>query len=292
MTGSPRQKLREGATVATTLLVALMVLRHTARHPGELGTLDRGILTVLSPVQSSMSSVGRSIGSLAGRYVDLVDVRSEIEKLRRENSRLSAELLEARRGAAESGRLQRLLDLRDSIASVDTSPYFRVARVTLDRGEGLLTRGMPVITPEGIVGRIERVAGHTADIQLAVDPRFAIDVFLPRSRGRGILRGKAGENGYRCAVEYLVRGEEVQVGDQVLSSGLGSSFPRDLPVGRVTRVVKTGTSGLYQEVEVTPDVDFVRLSEVLVVVAPPPAPDPDASARRTAPPARGIVMYR
>lgn len=301
MTAGPRQKLRQGVTVAATLLVALLLLRHTARHPGELGALDRGILTVLSPVQGSMSSVGRSIGSLAGRYVDLVHVRAENEKLRRENSRLSAELLEARRGASESARLQRLLDLRDSIASetvaarvisIDTSPYFRIARVTLDRGEGILQRGMPVITPEGVVGRIDRLAGQTADIQLAVDPRFAIDVFLPRSRGRGILRGRSGENGYRCAVEYLVRGEEVQLGDQVVTSGLGSSFPRDLPVGKVTRVLKTGATGLYQEVEVTPDVDFVRLSEVLVVVAPPPAPDPDAGPRRSAPPARGLVLYR
>ncbi|MDZ4697834.1 MAG: rod shape-determining protein MreC [Deltaproteobacteria bacterium] len=297
----PRQKLREVATVAATALVALFLLRQSARHPGELGMLDRGVLAVLSPVQGALSSVGRNIGNLAGRYVDLVHVRTENETFRRDNIRLRAELLEAKRGASETARLQRILELRDSITaetiaarviSVDTSPYFRIARVTLDRGEGSVTRGMPVITPEGVVGRIDRVAGSTADIQLAVDPRFAIDVFLPRSRGRGILRGKAGENGFRCAIEYLVRGQPAEVGDQVMSSGLGSNFPRDLPVGRVTRVIKAGTNGLYQEVEVTPDVDFVRLSEVLVVVAPPPAADPEANPRRTAAPARGVVMYR
>ncbi|MCG5054429.1 MAG: rod shape-determining protein MreC [Myxococcales bacterium] len=298
MTGT-RQKLREVAVVATTLIVALVLLRQSAKNPGELSTLDRGILHLLSPIQSALSSVGRSIGNLAGRYVDLVHVRAENETLRRDNSRLRAELLEAKRGALESLRLQKLLDLRNAVASetvaarvvaIDTSPYFRVARVTLDRGEGALARGMPVITPEGVVGRIDRVAGDTADIQLAVDPRFALDVFLPRTRSRGILRGRSGENGYRSVVEYLARGEEVREGDLVLTSGLGGNFPRDLPVGHISKVLRG--SGLHQEVEVTPEVDFVRLSEVLVVVAPAPAPDPDAGARRSAPPARGITLYR
>ncbi len=298
MTGT-RQKLREVAVVAATVIVSLVLLRQSAKNPGELSTLDRGILHLLSPIQGALSSVGRSVGNLAGQYVDLVHVRAENETFRRENSRLRAELLEAKRGAAESLRLQRLLDLRNAVASetisarvvaIDTSPYFRVARVTLDHGEGTLARGMPVITPEGIVGRIDRVAGSTADIQLAVDPRFALDVFLPRTRSRGILRGKAGENGYRSVVEYLARDQEVQVGDVVVTSGLGGNFPRDLPVGKISKVLSG--SGLHQEVEVTPDVDFVRLSEVLVVVAPAPAADPEAGARRTAPPARGVAVYR
>jgi len=287
--------------VGITMTVALFVLRGSASNPGELSTLDRGILTLLSPVQKMLSSAGRGMGTLAGRYVDLIHVRAENENLRRENTHLRADLLEAHRGAAESQRLQKLLNLRNATASetiaarvisIDTSPYFRIARVTLDRGAGSVDRGMPVITPEGVVGRIDRVASSTADLQLAVDPRFKLDVFLPRSRGRGILRGKAGENGYRCAIEYLVRGEDAQEGDLVVTSGLGSNFPRDLPVGKVTRIIKTGANNLYQEVEVTPTVDFVRLSEVLVVVSPPPEPDPTASTRKQSGPARGIVMYR
>ena len=76
----------------------------------------------------------------------------------------------------------------------------------------------------------------------------------------------------------------------MVTSGLGG-FPRDFPVGKVSRVVQSA-AGLYQEVEVTPDVDFARLSEVLVVVAPPPAPDPDAGARpgACAPGARAVAV--
>ncbi len=302
MTGT-RQKFREAAIVAATLVVALFLLRQSARAPGDLSTLDRGILMLISPAQSALSTVARSIGGAAGRYMDLLSVRGENERLRSENRRILAELVEAKRAAAQSVRFQRLLGLRDAVSAetlvarviaIDASPYFRVARVQIDRGDGMVSRGMPVITPEGVVGRINRVAGGSADILLAVDPRSAIDVVLPRTGGRGILRGKPGENGYRAAIEYLVHGaENAREGDLVVTSGLGGGFPRDLPVGKVTRVSRA-PAGLYQEVEVTPDVDFARLSELLVVVAPPPPADPDAGPKKSLhlAPSRGLSVYR
>jgi rod shape-determining protein MreC len=293
-----RRKLREALIIIAAFLVALFILRQSSKSP-DLSAMDRGILTLLTPVQARMALLMRGIRRAADRYVDLVHVRAENETLRTENGRLRAELLEAKRGAAESVRYQRLLGLRDAVTaetlvarviSIDVSPYFRVARVQLDRGEDLVGRGMPVITPEGVVGRINRTAGETSDILLSVDPRSAIDVVLPRTGGRGILKGKPGENGYRCAIEYLMQGEQAKEGDLVVTSGLGG-FPRDLPVGRIARVAKNA-AGLYQEMEVTPAVDFARLSEVLVVVAPAPAPDPDAGPRKPVAPARGLAVYR
>lgn len=299
MVSTGRQKIREAAVVVGTIIAALLVLRSSAKAPGDLSTLDRGILTIISPVQSALSTVARGIGNAAGRYVDLVHVRAENDSLRAENGRLRAELIEARRAATESVRYQRLLGLRDAVTaetmvarviSIDASPYFRVARISLDRGEGLVRRGMPIITPEGVVGRVNSVSGETSDILLSVDPRSAIDVILPRTGGRGILRGKPGENGYRATIEYLMQGEQAKEGDLVVTSGLGG-FPRDLPVGKVSRVNKA-SAGLYQELEVTPEVDFARLSEVLVVVAPPPAPDPDANPRRASAAGRGMTVYK
>ena len=89
---------------------------------------------------------------------------------------------------------------------------------------------------------------------------------------------------------YLLRQDEVKVGDQVVTSGLLSIFPADIPVGKVVAIRKQAF-GLYQEVEVEPAVDFNKLREVLVVLAPPPPPDPDAGKR---PPesARGLSVPR
>jgi rod shape-determining protein MreC len=290
--------LREAAVVGGTLLAAIIALRMSAKNPGEMSALDRGILRLVSPAQSAMSFVARGITGVAGRYMELTHVRAENETLVRENKKLRTELIEMRRLAEESGRYQRLLGLRDvtpaetiaaRVIAVDASPYFRVARVEIDHGEGTVRRGMPVLTPEGVVGRINRVAGGSSDVMLLVDPRSAIDVLVPRTGGRGILRGKSGENGYRCSIEYLARGEPAREGDAVVTSGLGGAFPRNLAVGHVTKVIP-GAVGLYQDVEVTPDVDFGRLADVLVVVAPPPAPDPEAGSHHQ--PARGLMVYR
>ena len=296
MTASKR--LREAAVVGGTLLAAIIALRMSAKNPGELSALDRGILRLVSPAQSAMSFLARGITGVAGRYMELTHVRAENETLVRENKKLRTELIEMRRLAEESGRYQRLLGLRDvtpaetiaaRVIAVDASPYFRVARVEIDHGEGTVRRGMPVLTPEGVVGRINRVAGGSSDVMLLVDPRSAIDVLVPRTGGRGILRGKSGENGSRCSIEYLARGEPAREGDAVVTSGLGGAFPRNLAVGHVTKVIP-GAVGLYQDVEVTPDVDFGRLADVLVVVAPPPAPDPEAGSHHQ--PARGLMVYR
>jgi rod shape-determining protein MreC len=292
------KRWREIAVVAATLILAIFVLRVSARNPGELSALDRGILRLVSPGQAAMSYVARSITGVAGRYVELTGVRAENEALHRENRQLRTELIEMRRLAEESGRYQRLLGLRDAtpaetiaarVIAVDASPYFRVARVDIDRGEGTVRRGMPVLTPEGVVGRINRASGKSSDVLLLVDPRSALDIIVPRTGGRGILKGKAGENGYRCSIEYLARGEPVKEGDAVVTSGVGGAFPRNLAVGHVTRIIP-GAVGLYQDVEVTPDVDFARLTDVLVIVAPPPAPDPEPGSHHA--PGRGLAVIK
>jgi len=292
------KRLREAAVVAATLLAAIIALRMSARNPGDLSALDRGILAIVSPAQGAMSFVARAITGVAGRYVELTHARAENETLVRENRKLRAELSEMRRLAEDSSRYQRLLGLRDvtpaetvaaRVVAIDASPYFRVARVEIDRGEGTVRRGMPVLTSEGVVGRVNRTTGKTSDVMLLVDPRSAIDVLVPRTGGRGILRGKSGENGYRCSIEYLARGEPAKEGDAVVTSGLGGAFPRNLAVGKVTKIIP-GAVGLYQDVEVTPDVDFARLSDVLVVVAAPPAPDPDPSSHHL--PSRGLSVIK
>jgi rod shape-determining protein MreC len=284
--------------VAALLGLALGLVRHSARNPGQIGMVDRVLLQVIAPVQALLASAAHGVASLFVRYLALVSVEEGNRALRQENLDLRDQLADARRATLESLRLRRLLDLRTSLGpatvaarviAMDVSPYFRVARVRLELDEATVVRGMPVIAQEGVVGRIDRVAGKTADVQLAVDPASAIHVLLPRTGGRGILVGKAGGNRYHCDIQYVARGEATtRVGDDVVTSGVGE-FPRDYPVGTVSHVAQ-GKAGLFQEVEVTPHVDFARLTEVLVVVAPE-APT-DAGSRRAPPPPRGLSLYR
>jgi rod shape-determining protein MreC len=293
-----RRRLGEATTVLAVLAVATLMLRASARNPGVMGPIDRTVVATFTPVQRALVGAARAAKGFAQHTFDLARSRAESETLRKENQDLRGQLLQARRAADEAGRLQRLIGLRDGtteatlagrVIAMDASPRFRVARITIDRGATLVRRGMPVITPAGVVGRINAVSSGSSSVQLAVDPQSAIDVVIPRTGGRGLLVGKLGENGYRCEVQYLSRGEEPLPGDQVVTSGLGG-FPRDLPVGVIARVGRK-TAGLFQEVEVAPAVDFVQLAEVLVVVAPPALAEPEPPRERALRPTRGLVPY-
>jgi len=87
-----------------------------------------------------------------------------------------------------------------------------------------------------------------------------------------------------------MQGEQAKEGDLVVTSGLGG-FPRDLPVGKISKVTRNA-AGMSQDLEVSPDVDFARLSEVLVVVAPAPPADPEAGAHKALSPSHGLGVYR
>jgi len=287
--------------IALLLLAApLAFLSANLKNPTKVNAFDRVILAISSPIQRGVGWVIDGLADGWHDYVWLVDVQKENDELVRENARLRVDLAEANQRAKESGDLAGLLELRARVSAptmaarvvaVGASPYFRVNRLVLDRGEGEVLPGMAVIAPAGVVGRIQRVYGKYADVVLAVDPQSSIDVIVPRSGSRGVLKGLGGDNVYACRIEYLLRGEEIHEGDTVVTSGLGGVFPRDLPVGGIHKIEKK-EYGMYQYVEVEPAVDFSHLGAVLVILSPPPPPDPSAQTKKKPEAAYGLVPSR
>ena len=124
---------------------------------------------------------------------------------------------------------------------------------------------MPVMASAGVVGRVQRVFGAYCDVLLAADPESSIDVVVPRTGGRGVLKGIAGERSLSHAHRVSRAQGRSGRGRPGGHRGLGGVFPRDLAVGKIVKVDKRDF-GLYQEAEVEPAVDFGKLRDVLVVV--------------------------
>jgi len=293
------RKVRETALCGLMLIGSVVVLRSSVRHPSQLNLLDRAILRVSAPLQAALAGTGRALRRGAQRYLLVVSAAKENQKLREDNARLRAELLAAQRQAGREKELERLLSLQSGTAAetlaahvvgADVNAYFRVARLRLDRGAGELSPGMAVLAPEGVVGRVARVYGAYCDVLLAVDPKSSIDVVIPRTGGRGLLRGAGGRDRYRATLEFEAPAEAVREGDFVVTSGLGGIFPRDVPVGKVVTVGKHDI-GLFQTADVEPVVDFARLDQVLVLVTAPPPEEPETQPARREP-AHGVVPYR
>jgi len=273
------RRARELVIVATLLALPLLFLRANlaASEPGShLNVIDRAILRVSAPLQAGIVGLGRGIGNVWTSYIALVHVKRDNQRLLDENAQLKAKLAAAEEGASRAVGLEKLLALKPTLQTetvsarvigVETSSFFRIVRVKIDRGsdDGTVKPGMAVLASAGVVGRVQRVFGPYSDVLLAADPKSSIDIVVSRTGGRGVLKGIAGDNRYRSRIEYLERKDEVAEGDLVVTSGLGGIFPRDVPVGKIVKVSKKDF-GLYQEAIVEPVVDFGRLREVLIAV--------------------------
>lgn len=268
------KRLRDAAISVALLALPFFVLSAHLRDPARMNWLDESILELTSGIQSRAAGAARWVSDVLEDYVTGIEVEDENDRLRAQNARLEEQVQRLSAEGIENRRLRSLLQLRERIggeviaATVigrDVSPFFRVTRVEIDRGErDHLRAGMPVIASEGLVGQVRRTWGRYSDVLLIVDRTSAVDVVVQRTGARGMLRGTGESERYMARVQYLGREDAVRVGDLVHTSGLGQRFPASILVGRVTRIVRQDF-GLWQEVEVTPAVDFSRLEEVLIL---------------------------
>ncbi|MGD8318695.1 MAG: rod shape-determining protein MreC [Myxococcales bacterium] len=272
------QTIRDAAILLALVIIPAAFLRANLRDPSELSWLDRGLLQVSGPVQYVGQWAADGATSLIEEYVYLVDVERNNDHLRAENDRLRREMRVLRADAQRTYELESLLGLRERletetlsarVIAKDISPSFRVVRLAVDQGERSgLRAGMPVISNDGLVGQIRRVSGRFADVLLTVDPESHVDVVVGERRARGRLEGIGERERYRCLIQFDRPDDQVAVGDEVFTSGLGKKFPASILVGYVSRIGDQ-EFGLHQEGEVTPSVDFTRLEEVLILTSGP-----------------------
>ena len=253
------------------LLCSLGLLSVNARHPGRVDPLGRAFLELMSPFQRVASITGDRVGGIWRGYVHLIGVERENGEMRARVHDLERRATASRELELMNRRLKRLLALQRrlptwavaaEVTGRDASAWFE--SLTLDKGEtdGVQT-GMPVLAAEGVVGVISSTSPHAARVLLITDPNSGVDVLIQRTRVRGIVSGQLNQG---AILKYVKRGEDVQVGDHIVTSGLDGIFPKGMTVGRVTRVSKKD-SGLFLNAEVTPAADASRLEEVLVMPA-------------------------
>ncbi len=276
------KRYRDVGIVIVLLAVPFFVLRANMKAPSSLNALDRIVLRITAPIEFAVSSLARGVSGVWESYVYLVDVKAESERLAYDNARLRDQVHRLEQKDAENRELRRLLQLRDAIpgdlvsaqvVSNTFSPFFRVTRVSLDRGSRNIRAHMPVISPDGVVGSVLRVVGDTVDVQLSIDAGFGLDIEDERTHARGFVRGTGDPSRYTCKVENVDSRDDVEIGDLLVTSGKGKWFPKGLPVARVTKVVKR-EPGRDQEIEASPTVNFSRLDAVLVLIGPPSEDEP------------------
>lgn len=268
------------AVVIVLVAVNVILLTFTGQHTQTPYGLGRGVLIVVAPFQKQLAAFVQSVKEVWNQYFFLVSAAQENLQLKRALGQSLEQLNRCSETELANARLRHLLGFEDEISrpmipaqvvGKDPSPWSKTVIVDKGTADGV-RQGAPVVIPEGIVGVVVEASGSYAKVLLLIDPNSAVDALVQQTRARGIVKG--GGAGY-CVFDYVLRKHEISVGDTVVSSGLDGVFPKGLRVGRISEFVRLN-AGIFQEVSVTPYVDFEILEEVLVISEPAEAAEPVA----------------
>ncbi|UCG37998.1 MAG: rod shape-determining protein MreC [bacterium] len=260
---------REGLLLVLLVALSLLIISRQVRDPGGMTYFRKAVIAVTTPFQSGFRAVTGGISRVWNGYVFLFGVRTENRRLREEVGRLRSEVQELREELFRAGRLEEFAAYRSEtgfegiagrVIGESPDPWTRTVVVNLGSSDGV-QRGMPVVTPAGLVGRVVEVAGRSCVVRLIVDRSSRVPVLVSRSRARAVLEG---ENSGTCQLKYLDRTEDVAEGDTVITSGLAGIFPRGVEVGTITQVIKRN-HGLYQYAKLLPKAPLGRLEDVLIL---------------------------
>lgn len=220
--------------------------------------------------QSWLSTRYLAIQDFIAAPRDITSLRQRNAELESEVAALRAQVIELSERASQVDTLAALVDysranpesryVAADVIGRDPSPFLHYIIINRGSNDGIL-RGMPVVTDQGLVGRVDAVIADAARIQLITDPLSAVNIRLQSSDVEAVLSGSVTG---ALSLNLIPQDVTIEEGDLVLTSGLGGGYPTDLAIGQVTNIRKR-EADLFQEASVQPVVDFSRLSIVLVI---------------------------
>lgn len=268
---SKRMMMIVGVIILIVLNIILLTV--TSKRHVAPGGAEGVAVSLVAPFQTVVSQSLRFARDIWRHYFFIVSVAKENERLRKELSLAVEKNNQCREIEFANLRLLDFLNFQKTfdrnvlaaeVIGKDPSPWFKTIIIDKGTADGI-EKGFPVVLPEGIVGQVINVSSNYSKVLLIVDWNSAVDGLVQRTRARGIIKGSATN---QCIFKYALRKHDIQRGDIIVSSGLDQVYPKGLRLGYVSEIVKK-SSGVFQEVSVTPFVDFGKLEEVMVVMNPP-----------------------
>ncbi|KAF0111443.1 MAG: rod shape-determining protein MreC [Chloroflexi bacterium] len=237
---------------------------------GLLGQFIGKAINPLVSVQAWFSSRVQAVVEFFTVPRDVASLRQENAVLKNEVSQLQSELLQVKQQLTETDILYALLDyartrpenkyVAASVIGRDPSPFLNYIIIDHGSDDGVL-KGMPVVTQQGLVGRVAAVTASAARIQLITDPGSIINIRLEEAKTEAQVTGSVTGD---ISLEMVNPSVNLVQGDLILTSGLGGSFPPDILIGQLISP-QLEENALFQRATVQPVVDFVNLRAVLII---------------------------
>ncbi len=269
---------RRAVLVVLVALSLILLTAYFGESPsGRLHAVQRGFLTVVSPIQEGANAALKPVRNLFGWFGSALHAKHQLAQARHQDARLRAELVarvndeRAYKALLRLYHLDgglRLADYRPVTASVEAqSPNLWYLTVNIDKGSSAGVRvNDPVIDGEGLVGKVTATASDGAQVSLITDSAVAASAMINETGAPGLVEPKVGDPD-TLAMLYLPSAATVTVGEYVVTSGTlarpgESLFPRGIPIGQVSSVSEEAP---YKNVEVTPLANLHGLETVQVL---------------------------
>jgi rod shape-determining protein MreC len=263
-------KLTTSRTFQAIVLAALVLGLIALALGGYLRPVSRVILNPVVFAQTWLSTRFAAIQSFLKSPEDVNRLRQRNSDLETELASLQSEIISLKQQINETRVLSALVDfarvnpeyryVAASVIGRDPSPFLQY--VILNRGsDDGLRKGMPVVTQNGLVGRVAAVTAGAARVQLITDPGSKVNVRIEPSRAPAVLLGEITGN---VSLDMIPQSANVQTGDLVMTSGLGGNYPPDILIGQLSGV-RSRDNDLFKSASVQPVVDFSQLDIVLII---------------------------
>ncbi len=252
------------------LFLLLTLFQKNIKKDPDYNFFDKIIVSIFTPPLQITSSIKKNISSVWEKYFFQVDSFEKIRYLENYIIKLELENQILREKYVENQRLRALLDLKErysfkmmaaEIIGRDPSTWFKTLMVNRGKKQGVKTE-YGIITSKGVVGKIVSVSHSSSKILAITDVNSSLDAVTRRTQTRGIVEGFKGEN---CKLSYVLKTEDIQTGDEVITSGIHGTFPKGLLIGTVVRVEKD-KKGFFQLVEIEPAVEITKTNKVMIIL--------------------------
>jgi len=282
---------RRRAVLGLLVVSSLILLTAYFGEPagGALHSMQRGVLQVVSPIQEGASRALKPVRDLFGWVGDTVTAKGDLKDTREQRDQWRASAIRNRAAVRENAQLKGMLDLDKSPVSlagydpvtarvIGSSASLWYSRIIIDKGSNAgITADRAVIASDGdsgdegagIIGKVEYVTPSTATVKLITDAAVAVAARPVGGGSSGLVEPKVG-NPRDLVLQGIRKTDPVAKGDVIVTAGttsarndLASVFPKDLPIGRVTRIDEPGSEA--QEVHLHPFVDLRRVEFVQVL---------------------------
>lgn len=252
------------------LLALPLISINMQQNPLAQGWYNRPFSFLASITQAAFFSFSDGVRGNTSLYLNLVNIKKENQSLKEANQELLTRLEAHTELQKENDRLNQLLSFKsktkmDLVSARVMSRDLVSDHNTIHINKGLhdgIKAGQAVIAVGGVVGHIYKPEAFTAQVLLITDRYSVVDGVISRSRSRGIVEGK---NSASCALKYVEKSEDVQVGDIVVTSGLDNIFPKGFPIATVESV-ENKSYAVSLKVELKPVVDPDKVEEVFVIL--------------------------